>query len=644
MKGRVNRRQTIWVVAASMFATAVLSVSAQGQSQWETSGTNIYYNAGNVGIGTNSPGTRLEVSGQGRFNPGASFSGIDTGWAAAFGYSAGNWGVRLGATGNQGVIQVAQNTTAYDLAVQPYGGNVGIGTTSPEHKLEVAGNVSLGGAGNDRYVYAYYNSSTNYAGMTSTSGGVLQFFTGLSSPAARLSIDTSGNVGIGTTSPGAKLHISSSGDTPFFVDSSNGQTYLNFRVNNVSKGFLGYTTGGNAGLAFLNGAGTAWNMLITDSGNVGIGTTSPGAKLHINGSGDTPFLIDSSNGQTYLNFRVNNVSKGFLGYTTGGNAGLAFLNGAGTAWNMLITDSGNVGIGTTSPGTKLEVSGQGRFNPGASFSAIDTGWAAAFGYSTGNWGVRLGATGNQGVIQVAQNTTAYDLAVQPYGGKVGIGTASPSFLLDVQGGQINASGGLCINGTCKASWSEASAWENNSGSLSYGAGNVGIGTTSPGTKLEVSGQGRFNPGASFSGIDTGWAAAFGYSTGNWGVRLGATGNQGVIQVAQNTTAYDLAVQPYGGNVGIGTAGPSEKLEIKGNLKVSADGSLPGNITAAGTIDAGTIKARYQDVAEWLPSSEQLAAGTVVVLDSTKSNRHFIKPVVRHARRRRDFSTAGHHAR
>ena len=93
----------------------------------------------------------------------------------------------------------------------------------------------------------------------------------------------------------------------------------------------------------------------------------------------------------------------------------------------------------------------------------------------------------------------------------------------------------------------------------------------------------------------------------------------MIQVARNTTAYDLAVQPYGGNVGIGTAGPSEKLEIKGNLKVSADGSLPGNITAAGTIDAGTIKARYQDVAEWVPSSEQLAAGTVVVLDSTKSN-------------------------
>ncbi len=79
------------------------------------------------------------------------------------------------------------------------------------------------------------------------------------------------------------------------------------------------------------------------------------------------------------------------------------------------------------------------------------------------------------------------------------------------------------------------------------------------------------------------------------------------------------ISPNGGNVGIGTTGPVERLEVSGNLKVSANGSLPGNITAAGTIEAGNIKAKYQDVAEWVPASEQLATGTVVVLDSTKSN-------------------------
>ncbi|MFZ0748583.1 MAG: hypothetical protein WAM70_04415, partial [Pyrinomonadaceae bacterium] len=71
-----------------------------------------------------------------------------------------------------------------------------------------------------------------------------------------------------------------------------------------------------------------------------------------------------------------------------------------------------------------------------------------------------------------------------------------------------------------------------------------------------------------------------------------------------------------GNVGIGTPAPTaDKLEINGNLKLSGT----GNLNATGTIEAGNIKAKYQDLAEWVPSAEQLAPGTVVVLDTTKSN-------------------------
>lgn len=70
-----------------------------------------------------------------------------------------------------------------------------------------------------------------------------------------------------------------------------------------------------------------------------------------------------------------------------------------------------------------------------------------------------------------------------------------------------------------------------------------------------------------------------------------------------------------GNVGVGTAAPSEKLEVNGNLKLSGT----GNITAAGTIEGGNIKAKYQDVAEWVESSQELPAGTVVILDSNRSN-------------------------
>ena len=70
-----------------------------------------------------------------------------------------------------------------------------------------------------------------------------------------------------------------------------------------------------------------------------------------------------------------------------------------------------------------------------------------------------------------------------------------------------------------------------------------------------------------------------------------------------------------GNVGIGTTTPGAKLEVSGNINVTGT----GNITATGTITGGTIYAKYQDVAEWVPASEQIPAGTVVVLDSTKSN-------------------------
>jgi len=348
-------------------------------------------NGGNVGIGTTSPGAKLEVGAN--VAKGVLINRTFTTSSQTLANVRAYYGLAITPlrTGTGGLYftnydadtPIIQSVNTSDVAqfllLNPFGGNVGIGTTSPDGNLEVitstivsgasdtVNNVLIGLQAANRPTIILDTADTTYTNRTwniTNVGSAGKLFIGRNGLDVMV-MDNSGNVGIGTTSPNQSAAASSSTVVSTKAKTSGGVAIteliglanndndkaglISFISQNATSALasirgLRYTSDTTGKLAFFT-SGTE-KMRIDYNGNVGIGTTSPAAKLEIAG---TIFAADGNKATPSYSF-TNDPDTGM--FSDLANT-LRFGTGANT--RMTIEPSGEVGINTTGPSAALHL-------------------------------------------------------------------------------------------------------------------------------------------------------------------------------------------------------------------------------------------------------------------------------------------------
>jgi hypothetical protein len=446
--------------------------------------------AGNVGIGTTTPGQKLTLPHSS--NIGWEYGTSDSGEYTTIG--KGNGGVPLAfkttwtaSAPNKIYAFYGLNSSSVETELLTIlnGGNVGIGIDTPGTKLQVNQNVNgisdiltlsnnnsgSGNIGSGILFGGFYNPAkiTAYGTPSETQGGNLIFHTASTGGimTERVRITQSGNVGIGISDPGNRFVVQTNMANSMGAeirDETNtsfigliprlGAGGYNSLVQANDVGII-FSTDGNGDVEAARGlfigphnnTNNSAGIRILESGRVGIGVANPQAKLHIIGTGNTGdnsilylrdanatsentsyggIVITSSPGNDYFIAKKNVNTAGYLVFgTLTGNTDI-----------MTLTGSATVGIGTNSPGASLDIRNAG-------------GTSQRWSYDAASYWLDLKQTVTSGNVRwnfsQRNNNVNYNDVLVLDTGKVGFGTAYPGYTVDVVG-DVNVSGNFRVNG------------------------------------------------------------------------------------------------------------------------------------------------------------------------------------------------------